>query len=115
TQERSPIWSPDGSRVLFTRATQGLFEKPVNGAAPERPLIQPGERPTDWARDGRTSAYSLGGHIMLFADGKPAQFTKTDFVEQFARLSPDGSLIAYSSNDSRQVWDVWVETGPAGS
>jgi dipeptidyl aminopeptidase/acylaminoacyl peptidase len=112
--DRSPIWSRDGSRVLFTRAALGLFEKPVNGAGPERLLIQPGERPTDWSRNG-TIVYSRGGHIMLFADGKPVQFTKTDFVEQFARLSPDGSLIAYTSNDSRHVFDVWVETVPAGS
>jgi eukaryotic-like serine/threonine-protein kinase len=112
-QERSPVWSPDGTRVAFARLGKGIVEKQVGGTATERLLVEASGRPTDWFRDGRRVVYSLDEDIMLLIDGKPSVHRHTDFTEEYAHLSPDGSLLAYTSTDSRSVFDVYVETVPA--
>jgi len=112
-QERAPVWSPDGTRVAFARLGKGIVEKQVDGAATERLLVEASGRPTDWFRDGRRLVDSLDEDIMLLTDGKPSVHRHTDFIEEYGRLSPDGSLLAYTSTDSRRVFDVYVETVPA--
>jgi Tol biopolymer transport system component/predicted Ser/Thr protein kinase len=112
-QDRAPVWSPDGKRLVFVRSNSGLFEKPVMEAGPERPLISPAGFPTDWSRDGHTIVYSLRADLMFLVDGKPSRFRETEFEESFAHLSPDGKWIAYTSSNSRKVVDVYVETVPA--
>jgi eukaryotic-like serine/threonine-protein kinase len=111
--DRSPVWSPDGKHIVYVRQALGLFEKPVAEAAPERRLIERAGFPMDWSRDGRTIVYSLGGDLMLLTDGKPSRFRETEFVEEQAHLSPDGKWMAYTSNNSRRVFDVYVESVPA--
>ena len=115
TSDRSPVWAPDSTRVLFTKAASGIFEKSVSGAGAEKLLTKPGERSSDWSQNGRTIVYSVGGDIMLLSDSKASRFTQTDFVESDGHLSPDGTLLAYTSNDSKNVYDIWVESVPAGS
>ncbi len=111
--DRSPVWSPDGKHIVYVRQALGLFEKPVAEAVPERRLTERAAFPTDWSRDGRTIVYSLGGDLMLLTDGKPSRFRETEFAEEQAHLSPDGKWIAYTSNNSRRVFDVYVESVPA--
>jgi Tol biopolymer transport system component len=114
-QNRSPVWSPDGMRVVFSRVGVGLIEKFVKTGA-ERVLVREGGRPSDWSRQG-TIVYSLDDDIMFLTDGKPSRFSanKTPAVEQHAHLSPDGTLLAYTSSDSRNVYDVYAETVPQSS
>ncbi|MGH9257651.1 MAG: protein kinase domain-containing protein [Vicinamibacterales bacterium] len=61
--ENAPIWSPDGSKVVFRSTRKGvhdLFEKPASGTADEQPLLvtSQGKGPLDWSRDGRFLLYS---------------------------------------------------------
>ena len=61
----SPIWSPDGSQVVFSSTRTGqndLFVKPANGQGEETLLLKTDERKiaTDWSRDGRYIAYQSG-------------------------------------------------------
>lgn len=57
----SPVWSADGSRIVFTQFSLGLGPAPtpavaaLDGRAPARPLAGFGGQAhaTDWSRDGR--------------------------------------------------------------
>ena len=54
----SPVWSPDGTRVVWAAdrdGAQNLFVKSVDEVAPEQVLFQsdvPFKNPVDWSRDG---------------------------------------------------------------
>ncbi len=61
TVDHVPVWSPDGSRLIFDSHRRGkgsaLYEIPSDGAVPERVLLQLDDEAfiaaTDWSRDGR--------------------------------------------------------------
>jgi eukaryotic-like serine/threonine-protein kinase len=109
-----PVWSPDGKRVAVARAdgaTPKLSVRSVDENAPDE-LVAPApfQAPTDWSPDGRFIAYQTSGSLgapgadVFVADlahgrrlvplvGSPAQ-------ELGARFSPDGSWLAYLSDQS---------------
>jgi len=122
----SPIWAPDGSRVVFaTDAVSGgyydLFEEPAAGGA-ERVLLQgDGDKiPLDWSRDGRFILYQRGSPttradvwvLPLFGDRKPMSFLQTAADERDAHFSPDGKWVAYTSDESGAT-EVYVQPFPA--
>jgi len=113
-QHRSPIWSPDGARVVFSRLGVGLVEKSIRGDVPERVLAKGAGRSTDWSRDGRTIVYAADDDLMLLTDGTTSRFRQTEFSERHGHLSPDGRLLAYTSTDAHGVLAVYVETVAAG-
>jgi Tol biopolymer transport system component len=111
--EAFPIWSPDGSRIIFTSNRSGvydLYQKASNGTGQEELLYQSseGKGPTSWSPDGRFLIYySLGQptHLRLLAVAGPADRKAVPLVDpQFSsitgRFSPDGRWIVYSSNES---------------
>ena len=62
----APLWSPDGTRVVFSSARNGhqsLLEKAARGAGAgdERPLLASEEPKTalDWSRDGQWLLYNI--------------------------------------------------------
>ena len=132
--DHNPVWSADGSRVLFDshRRVQGtstapegatIYEKASNGATPERLLLdlEPGgqQSPLDSSRDGRTIVFRKVAQtgvwnlwaLPLDGDRKPVPYRTGSFNETEARLSPDGRWLAYSSNESGRT-EVIVQPFP---
>lgn len=116
---RSPIWSPDGSRIAFTSNRSGhfdLYQKNASGAGNEDVLLASDvdKVPTDWSADGRFIAYLTSGDpktkidswILPMTSGRAdtssqVPFLRTEFNEGTgATFSPDGKWLAYQSDES---------------
>jgi Tol biopolymer transport system component len=122
--ERASIWSPDGSRVVFTSPRKGhfdLYQKASSGAGHEDELLVDGldKYPGDWSPDGRFILFGVGATgatsdlwvLPLFGDRKPFPFLQTPFGEVPGRFSPDGRWIAYASDESGRS-EVYVAPFP---
>jgi Tol biopolymer transport system component len=119
-----PVWSPDGSRIVFSSNRTGpsiLYQKPAGGTGNEEPLLQSGTDnvPTDWSVDGRFLLYE-NGHpktgsdlwvLPLWGEAKPFALLQTPFNEQQGQFSPDGQWVAYSSDKAGQR-EVYVRSFP---
>jgi Tol biopolymer transport system component/predicted Ser/Thr protein kinase len=120
----SPMWSTDGSRVIYS-ANEGvdydIFSLPADGSRPaERLLKRPyNQYPTSLTPDGTLlfgEGYPDGGEDLytLSPDGKvaPVRVTKA-FSEVNAEFSPDGHRLVYQSDESGRN-EVYVEDYPGG-
>jgi len=122
-----PVWSPDGSRIVFGSTRDGTFRlyvKPTGGAGKEELLSNLHGVPSDWSRDGRFIVFNQFGTkgydiwvLPISGDrplvpGKPFPFLQTEFSESGAKLSPDSKWVAYTSNESGQN-EVYVQTFPS--
>jgi DNA-binding winged helix-turn-helix (wHTH) protein len=123
-----PVWSPDGRSIAFAWARSGgrheIFRVAADGSRPpERLLGGEGNSrfPTSFSPDGRLLAFTeiapaTGGDLwVLPLGGAPRPFLRTGFNEEGARISPDGRLLAYESNESGSM-EVYVRSfpGPGG-
>jgi len=109
-----PVWSPDGSQVAYAALRGGNFEicrKASNGQGSEEILYKlPGIAvPTDWSADGRflvISSGDLSGGVFSAlpmtgsGDRKLIEIFRSTKQVQAGRVSPDGRLLAYFSNES---------------
>ncbi len=125
-----PVWSPDGSRIVFTSNQQGhldLYLKNASGAGDAEPLLVSDSQkyPTSWSPDGRVLALTIvtpgsktGADIWMLAmtgERKATPFLVTEANEADARFSPDGSWVAYQSNASgREEIYLTPFPGPGG-
>lgn len=111
--EYRPRWTPDGQFILFnsSRAVPGLYRRRADGAG-EDSLLIPGafdegavSPDGQWyvLRSGATSA-SAGGRDLLVlrigVDSAPRPLLATPYDEHSFALSPDGSWIAYVSDET---------------
>jgi eukaryotic-like serine/threonine-protein kinase len=113
----NPVWSPDGTRVIFGSLRGGmraLYEKSTNGAGAEGIFLQnaPALGLSDWSRDGRYLIFSDASTIWvlpLMGDRKPIPFLRSSFLQIGARLSPDSRWIAFPSKESGRE-EIYVES-----
>ena len=126
--DRTPIWSPDGTRIVFSSTRNGLpdlFVKPASGSSNEELLLSTGsvKFPTDWSSDGKLILYTeLNAKsradiwiLPLEGDRTPQPFLQDDFNKWSAKFSPNVKWVAYSSDESGQE-QVYVRPfpGPGG-
>jgi Tol biopolymer transport system component/tRNA A-37 threonylcarbamoyl transferase component Bud32 len=109
-----PVWSADGSSVIFDSIHEGefnLYLKSASGAGDERLLLKStdGDKyATSSSRDGRFLLYTVENPetksdlwvLPLQGDRKPTPFLRTKFNESSGQFSPDGHGIAYTSDES---------------
>ena len=119
TDHGVPVWSPDGSRILFGaltgKARKGIYQKPSNGAGAEQLLLasEPSDTqvcPTSWSSDGRFILYSRGDLysltqddiwvLPLAGDHKPRPFVQAPAAAYDGQFSPDARWVAYTSKES---------------
>jgi eukaryotic-like serine/threonine-protein kinase len=132
----SAIWSPDGGRLLYRSNRQWaaveLNEQSADGGGQITPVLSferakaAGMRsfayvPTDWSPDGQTilisAAFPATGYDIwsLPADGQgtPSPLIEGPGDQLQANFSPDGSSVAYASNETGR-FEVYFQRLPPG-
>jgi Tol biopolymer transport system component len=120
------VWSPDGNRLAFRSNRTGviaLYDRSAAGGGADRPVLsrneaQPSLVTTDWSPNGQligsASAPGSGHDLWLVPvgnDAKPAKFIDSPADQMHGNFSPNGRLVAYTSNESGR-FEIYVETVP---
>ncbi len=122
-----PVWSPEGGRIVFSsnrKGTPDLYQKSAVAGGSEELLLSTAQNKiaTDWSPDGRFVLFNnqdaKGGvdirALPIDANGRPGMpFTvvETSSDEQGGQFSPDGTWIAYQSDESGRV-EIYVQPFP---
>jgi len=129
TENDHPVWSADGSRILYGSQDQGVidfFTRSADGSGQVEPvLVDDADKILyDWSRDERFVAYwpiasgSGTPDIWIYSmeSESSAPFAVGDATYENARFSPDGRWLTYVSDASgrREVFIQEVrDTGDA--
>jgi serine/threonine protein kinase/Tol biopolymer transport system component len=119
---RGPIWSPDGTRVVFATERAGhivLMQKAASGASePEVLFDDPFDKePLTWSPDGKYFLYARRVAInkpetwmLPLGEGKtPRELMQSR--ARFSAISPDGRWVAFDSPQSGRV-EIYITSFP---
>lgn len=119
-----PVWSSDGTQVVYRAGPMGAFKMWQIPADRSRPASQlPGigisQSAESWSPDGHALAYTAatpeaGSHIMvesLQGDHESHPFADIKASAGSAKFSPDGRWLAYCSNETKTA-QVYVQAFP---
>jgi eukaryotic-like serine/threonine-protein kinase len=117
------VWSPDGTRLaVFMNVdakTSGLYAIAPDGSGSREPLtmVDGQQNPASWASGASGLALLQQGSparvwvLPMQAGAKPLPFVESRFNLGYPELSPDGRLMAYTSNESGSG-EVYVQPYP---
>jgi dipeptidyl aminopeptidase/acylaminoacyl peptidase len=122
-----PIWSPDGTHIVYASLQQGkwgLYRKISTGSEREvrlyeselrlAPMSWAGKFIVFWVQDPKT-----GGDLWVLdlgdKEGRAVPFASETYNETHAQISPDGKWIAYTSNKTGNRNEVYVRPFPSGN
>ena len=119
--DESGVWSPDGLRIAWAGQRRKVMVRGAGAVLPEQ-TIATFDTPVqvwDWSRDGRTlligrKSNETGDDLWLQppVERSPARpYATAPFDQVYGAFSPDGKLVAYSSNESGQ-FDIYVDAFP---
>jgi len=120
--DRSPLWTPDGQRIVFTSNRRGypeLFSRPADGTGSDERFLTRTKNLTDlrangWSADGRqllfteVAATSAIGRMDIDHPSDAKVLVKSDSPSP---VSPNGGWMAYQSNVSGRN-EIYVERYP---
>jgi eukaryotic-like serine/threonine-protein kinase len=119
-----PVWSPDGTRVMFSADREGpenLFIKTVADAAPEQPFFRSDvlfKGPTAWSPDGQWIVVTeldpvTAQNVWLLpaAGGALKPFVIGPTIDTGGSVSPDGHWLSYISDDTGR-FQLFVQSCP---
>ncbi|HSO73548.1 MAG TPA: protein kinase, partial [Blastocatellia bacterium] len=120
----APVWSPDGSRIVWNSNREGLanlYQKAATGSGQDELLLKADNWKTaeDWSGDGQFILYTENNPktkgdlwiLPLEGERKPFPYAQTPFNEEHGRFSPDSRWIAYTSDESGS-YEVYIGAFP---
>jgi serine/threonine-protein kinase len=126
--DHSPLWTPNGERIVFTSTRAGypeLFLRPADGSGSDERLLARGKDLVDllamgWSPDGRQLLFTevqanLRGTIGQIAFERPSDvnvLVKSEFNNSFPAVSPNGRWLAYQSTIVSGRPEIYVERYP---
>jgi serine/threonine-protein kinase len=125
--DRSPLWTPDGQRIIFTSTRAGypeLFWRAADGTGGDERLLARAKNLADliatgWSPDGRQLLFTEVPPSIRCAIGQTAiehpadanMLVKSEFCNAHAAVSPNGRWMAYRSRVSGRD-EIYVERYP---
>jgi len=122
-----PVWSPDGRQIALSAVDSGttagkhLYLVPSDASSPPtRLLTRPGDQwPSHWTPDGKSLLFTdlppYGKRaiwlVPVSGRGSPQPVVMTPYNSTGGRLSPDGSWLAFESDETGQR-EVYLQPFP---
>ena len=115
-----PVWAVAGDKIAFTSTRDGpynLFWQSADAAGVAKrlaPAVRAVQRAGSWTNDGKTLIFEQADDLWALSLGEhqePRVLLDSDHHEAQPKLSPDGRLLAYVSNESGE-YEVYLRRFP---
>jgi Tol biopolymer transport system component len=121
TNQASPLWSLDGTRIFYSNGNSDIASMPVDGSSQGEILFKSASSvsPVSWSPDGKhllivtsSSKTRFDVSVLAMEDLTVRPLLQTVSNESQAAFSPDGKWVAYTATDTGRQ-DVYVMPFPS--